>query len=639
MSGALFQVLVRGEEDTYISGEGFEAYRPFRQVFKRQTSFATELVDIDARFPTALTYGQSLTTPIPRKGDLLRGVVIKLQVKRAGGTTHRPALDLIDEVSLWAGKTLLERVTSGWMLIDHYLSPTQKEYDASVRLLDFDSSETQGSVKEFLVSVPFFTRKTPLPLIALQLQDLSIELKLRDAPLSLDPSVQPIVQVMCEFCFVDDDERRYFTKNPHRLLIETVQTQEDSFTMTRSNIKKIYETTVDTLAGYDQVTGSGSGETINLGDRIKIVDNPGWLGRTDIIYNQPAYSTRYDLEGRFSVPLVGSMGMGWATHTIGSSTKGYVMTFSVESNVLTVTFERDGEVVCVIGNESVTSSVYATVSGVSTSTDFSAQSASGEAWLVYDISHDLETDLLTLSVTVEGYVEGGYFADLAPVSTKTWNYTIKEGLTPLETEDVETTLNFYADAEYDMFFVPTLIQTQAVDYLPVSNNFNTISQRLFFRGPVRYFIWYYMRNRNVWEFGKFSTDVPGSTSVRNDIMESARVLINGKERLARQSNQFFTVYEANRLFGTGLPAGVHVYGYAVDRVHGLDPNGTMNHSRVGDVRLEHRLRSYNDIETNLIKLDESECLEAGKLFDRICVHAVSYNVINIENGRLLLLYM
>ena len=60
MSGALLQILLQGEEDKHLSSEGFDSLRPFRQVYRRQTLFSTELVDIDARFPSELTYGQTL---------------------------------------------------------------------------------------------------------------------------------------------------------------------------------------------------------------------------------------------------------------------------------------------------------------------------------------------------------------------------------------------------------------------------------------------------------------------------------------------------------------------------------------------------------------------------------------------------
>jgi len=637
-SGTLFQLVAIGDEDVYIHSEGSDASRPFRQVYKKQTSYATEFIDIDARFPTRITYGQTLSNiPIPRKGDLLRRIVLGLKVKRASGSTRFPALELIDEVNIYAGSMLLESIRG-----DYIFAKNQAETDAvrscTERLTEFQADETQGSVKQFYVEIPFFTNKTPIPLIALQLQNLSLEIKLGNAPISLDPIYQPDVDILCEYIYVDDDERRYFTNRSHELLIERVQTQVDNFDMKKSNVTRIYTDTVDTMGGYDSVTGSGANETINLGSSIQLVDNPNWTGKTEITYNQAASTVKYDLEGRFLIPLTGSVGLGWAKYELGGVYRGYDLVVSCSSDLLTFTLKRDDATIVTIGNASISSGAYTTVSGVATSTDISAQTSVGEAWLVFDLFHNLDDDALTMDFTVEGYVAGGYFASLSPVNSQTFTYTVNEGYTPVSVDGILSDVTYFANASFDVHVVITKLTTSTVSYSPASNNYLELNSQLFFRGPVRYLLWWFRKARG-WEFGKTSSDTVLSQSIRHDIMHSARTLVNGKERIPYRDAQFYSALEAKRVFGCGLPVGVHVFAFSDGAVDSIQPNGTLNFTRVSDVRLQQRIRAYSETQSNVILLDESESVPTSKDFDRVVTCAVGYNVVYIANGVLKLLYV
>ena len=638
-SGTLFQLIALGDEDLYIHSEGADASRPFRQVYKKQTSYATEFIDIDARFPTQITYGQTLSNiPIPRKGDLLRRIVLGLKVKRASGSTRFPALELIDEVNIYAGSMLLESIRGDYIFAKNQTVATDAARSCTERLTEFQADETQGSIKQFYVEIPFFTAKTPIPLIALQLQNLTLEIKLGNAPVSLDPTYQPDVDILCEYIYVDDDERRYFTNRSHELLIERVQTQVDNFDMKKSAVTRIYTDTVDSMGGYDSVTGSGANETINLGSSIQLVNNPNWTGKTEITYNQAASTAKYDLEGRFLIPLSGSVGLGWAKYELGGVYYGYDLIVSCDTDLLTFTLKRDNATIVTIGNASISSGAYTTVTGVATSTDISAQTSVGEAWLVFDLFHNLDNDTLTMDFTVEGYVAGGYFASLSPVNSQTFTYTVSEGYTPVDVDGILSDVTYFGDASFDVHVVITKLTTSIVSYTPASNNYLDLNSQLFFRGPVRYLLWWFREARG-WEFGKTSTDSVLSQSIRHDIMHSARALVNGKERVPYRDAQFFSALEAKRVFGCGLPVGVHVFGFSDGAVDSMQPNGTLNFTRISDFRLQQRIRAYSETQTNVILLDESESVPASSTFDRVVTCAVGYNVIYIANGVLKLLYV
>jgi len=643
MSGALLQLLAVGEEDKFIQSESFDASRPFRQLIKKTTAYATELIDIDARFPTSMTYGQTLTNiQIPRRGDLIRSVFLRMTVKRAAGTTKAPGLELLDEISMWSGKTKLETLTGEYILARDHALLSADEMHARDRLVDFNAAEGKGTEKTFFVKLPFFTSKTPIPLVAIQNQTLHFDISLRQALSSTDPTFQIQPDLLLEYIFLDDDERRWYTSNQHALLVERVQTQEESFDPRQTVINKVYTSVEETLGGYDRVEGSGVGQSIDLGDRLQLVDDPMWTGRTEVFYDCAESARVFELKGRFLIPSTpGSVGLQWATYTVGAATYGYSLEWSFQSETITATLKRDGTVVCSIGHESVTvNSGYATVTGGDTSTDYSTQAAAGEAWLVFDFLHHLEDDLLTMSVFVEGYVSGGYLASLSPVSTgPTITHGVQEGYSAVNTFYRPCTFSVFADAVDDVLFVASSIVVQLLALLPSSSNYNIQNVPLFFRGPVRYLLWHLRPLKSQWEFGKYTTDDVGSETTRHDILHSARITLNAKDRVSQMEQVYFSVVEPLRLFGKSLPSGLHAFGFAEGDVRGLMPNGTVNMSRVQETRLVLQMRSFNPTETNLLRLDQSECLAEGQTFSRVVVHAIGYNLLYIRDGYLMPAYM
>ena len=651
MSSALLQILAQGEEDAYITSESFDSLRPFRQVVKKATAFSTEIIDIDVRFPTTKTYGQTLSNiVIPRKGDLIRDIYVRLKVKRASGTTKTPGLEILDKISMWAGNVKLETITGEYIYARDAAHLTADELHARDRLVDFNQDEGQGTVKTMYIRVPFFTSKTPLPLIAVQNQNVHLELTLRDAMASLDPVYQPDVDVMVEYVYVDDDERRFFTNNEHALLIERLQSQEDPFNPRQSVINRVYSPVIETLGGYDRVEGSGADKEIAAsGTYLQLVNNQGdpkWFGRTEVFYDCAENARVFDIQGRFLIPTDtgpgGTVGLQWATFTEGGTTYGYSLEWSFpDYETITTTFKRNGEVVCTIANASVTSqSGYATVTASDTSTDFTTQAAAGEAWLVFQFQHHLENDLLSVSTTVEGYVAGGYVASLSPVSTgPTITHTIREGYSAIYTFYRTCTFSIFADATEDVIFAADSIRVDLVALLPSSSNYNMQNIPLYFRGPVRYLMWYLRPLKSQWTFGKYTTDVVGSETQRQDVMHSAKVTLNAKDRTALATQTFYNVVEPLRIFKKSLPAGLHVFGFCEGPAQGLMPNGTVNLSRIQETRLVLQLRSYNPTESILTRLDESECLEEGRLYTRLVCHAIGYNVLFVADGSLKQAYM
>ena len=74
-----------------------------------------------------------------------------MKVKRASGTTQYPAIELIDEVSLWCGKLLLERVRGEYIWVKNHTTETAEGMACVRRLTGFLPEETKGTVKQLYV--------------------------------------------------------------------------------------------------------------------------------------------------------------------------------------------------------------------------------------------------------------------------------------------------------------------------------------------------------------------------------------------------------------------------------------------------------------------------------------------------------
>ena len=643
MSGSLLQLLIRGQEDTHILSEGFDAYRPFRQVVRRAVSFATQWVDIDAALPSSKVFGETLKVTVPRKGDVLNGVMVAFKVKRAAGTSLLPGLQLIEEATLSSGRQILETIPAEYMLLKHYCQDDTDEQATTARLASFQNGETQGLIKTMYVKIPFFVEKTPLPLIAVQNMNLELEIKFGNAPLALDPTFQPRVSLLLQYAYVDDDERRFYARNEHALLIERLQVHDEPITMRKSIVSKIYTAQEDALGDYDSVVGAGELQSINLGDRVALVDNPAWVGKTEIFYNTESPAS-FSLQGRFLVSQTGDAGVRWATYTDGGTEYGYTLDISVSSNIMTVTLKRDGTTFSYFTNAEVFSDVRTSVTGDSSpSTDLTPQFAAGEAWLVFNITHNLETPAsgIQLVLTAEGYVQGGYLADIARVNYNAWTYTFVEGYAAVDTIDKLTTYSFYADSQYDCLLTDTTYDIQRVSIVPVSNNLNAIQTRLFFRGPIRYLLWCYTKaaTGGVEPFGVFNTSGDTSTLERHNILHSARLLLNGQDKTGTMPSVFYNTVETARVFKKPVPAGVHCISFALDPLT-LQPNGSCNFSQLQSIVLAQDLKSYSEtITSDILELDETETVASGQAFNRIKIFAVGWNILRIVNGGVSLGYV
>jgi hypothetical protein len=221
MGGGLMQLVAYGAQDVYLTGNPQITF--FKVVYRRHTNFSMEA--IEQTINGSSTLGASPTNgsvTISRNGDLVHKVYV---TSSAAGITNGSAL--VNSVDLEIGGQLIDRQTAEWMQIVTELN-TPESKAAAVKAMqgDFGSSGTTG-VGMVQVPLQFYFCRNPglaLPLIALQYHEVKLKFTW-GASESVVGVANVAVKVMCDYIYLDTDERRRFAQVSHEYLIEQVQVQ------------------------------------------------------------------------------------------------------------------------------------------------------------------------------------------------------------------------------------------------------------------------------------------------------------------------------------------------------------------------------------------------------------------------------
>jgi hypothetical protein len=630
--GSLLQIIAIGEEDVLVHTTHEQAVHPFRQAIRRTVPYARELVDTQMRLPTNIVYSQTLHGNIPRKGDILTKIVIMVKMKRSGLTSVYPGFQIIKEARIIAGKQTLDTVTGEYCLIHHHLHDDASKQDAIKQLTGFVSDDPVGGEKWMYVELPFFLQKTPFPLIALQYQQLELDIVFGSCPPSCDPTVQPDVKVMAEYVYLSDEERLYFTRKNHEIVFERVLTQQNRIDILPTKIRKDNATRV--ISGIpipDRVEGSGNTHDITTQEGLQLVKINSWPGLTKAVYDDAKlYTKEIDLQGTFSVPLIGDFGTEWCAPASG---EGYNVRFVSTSNrFLEIYVSRQGETLAHIKDDYVWTNTRTTVQGESTSMDMTQQFNDGEAWLEFRITHDVENNgPISIVCTVRGYTVGDKLNGLSEQSSFGFTYIIHENISSYN-PIVQTSTKFFGNSDYNIFLVDIQSTTSSFTVLPPSTNFSDISTQVYLRGPIRYIIWFLRTLDRDNTFGLYTTS-SSSTNVNTayDPMYEAKIMLNQKDRCDLMPSNFFSTWEPTRVTGKSLPAGLHFFSFG-DSIDTIHPSGTLNASRIPNFVIFQKMKRYNETASQISELDESEVFNDAKEYKEIVFYAVQYNLLRILEG-------
>jgi hypothetical protein len=252
MATGRIQVAAVGIQDYFISSNPDITY--FKEKYNKHTKFALEI--LDNPFEDTVSFGRTITCVIPRKGDLIRNMYLRLElpVIEEGsdwGYTNSIGNAIIEHADLVIGGQLIERLTGEYMEIYNQLYISESQQKALHIMVGTTNSRTglgpataaTGYPSTFLVPLPFYFNRVDslnIPLSALTKQEVEVRIKLRPitqcvvSPTSVLPYVAPLgleilnATLPVEYVFLDNSEINYFMNNRLDYLITQVQLAQNN---------------------------------------------------------------------------------------------------------------------------------------------------------------------------------------------------------------------------------------------------------------------------------------------------------------------------------------------------------------------------------------------------------------------------
>ena len=245
---------VKSEQDNYLIGN--PQFTFFKAVYKKHTNFAIDYQFLDFTGETENAFGKKLYIDIPKNGDLLHRMYLTFDINfptLADQKNAAPLIyNLIDYIDLYIGGQLVDRHYSSWLAIWDEL--IEKENVGLANMTGIrNQMTTSGGTNTYTVPLRFWFNNNiglALPLIALQYNDVKLEVRIKDksyidayargdddtgtpfpwpgaSPAPSNLSIKRI-RLINELIHLDKDERRLFSTNNHEYLITQVQTNLNS---------------------------------------------------------------------------------------------------------------------------------------------------------------------------------------------------------------------------------------------------------------------------------------------------------------------------------------------------------------------------------------------------------------------------
>ena len=244
----------------------------FHNLYKKQTMFTKQTIDnrLDGELPG---FDDTVTFQIPRKGDLINTIFIRMVLRKSPTTFIVPiqafGYEVFEYMELLIGDKIVDHMTGLEMRLLMKTSSTKNNVNAlavmcgdfvhdeeeqriefgRVRLTDRDQYDTE--YRYYYVPIPFYFFRNPslaVPLCALTKQEVSIRFKLKPYRLCISQVIDPAygvypvdavgittgnytdplfsiteLSVPVEYLYVSDEECRYFKETPLNYTITQTQ--------------------------------------------------------------------------------------------------------------------------------------------------------------------------------------------------------------------------------------------------------------------------------------------------------------------------------------------------------------------------------------------------------------------------------
>ena len=234
---------IKSEQDKYLTGN--PSFTFFKSVYKKHTNFAIDYQFVNLIGDSSNSLGKKVYVEIPKNGDLIHRMYIAIDISTSSLQLNKItplAYSLIEYIDLFVGGQRIDRHYGTWLHIWHELNETSDKQVALSEMISNHPINHNSTKNRVYIPLRFWFNNNigcALPLIALQYNDIKLEIKLsdkNDANKYCENTTDNIIntqdtnlninqiQLLCEFIHLDSEERRLFASNSHEYLITQLQT-------------------------------------------------------------------------------------------------------------------------------------------------------------------------------------------------------------------------------------------------------------------------------------------------------------------------------------------------------------------------------------------------------------------------------
>ena len=270
MGGGLMQLVVKGSQDTYLTGNPQITF--FKMIYKRYTNFSME--SIQQHFNGTIDFGRKLNCIISKNGDLIHKIYLVVELPKIDCENDNNnkfrwlnwlGHNLIKNVHIEIGGQIIDEHYGEWLHIWNELSQTEGKksgYATMVGNVPKLTQVVQGktttdnndstTIPSHILYVPlqFWFCKNPglaLPLIALQYNEVKIVLEIKEynaccwtiGKYKNNPPSLINASLYVDYIYLDTEERRSFAQTTHQYLIEQLQYNGQEILSTQTNKIKL----------------------------------------------------------------------------------------------------------------------------------------------------------------------------------------------------------------------------------------------------------------------------------------------------------------------------------------------------------------------------------------------------------------
>lgn len=236
MASGRLNLVVRGLQDELVTGSPSMSF--FNKKFVKESSYEIFIRDCATETNNKLNYGETLRFKVPRVGDLISKIFLRLILPATFVYTNLRRIhtdkfvlySLLETVDLYIGGQLIERLTGEYIHNYIKLYFSRNEFNSVVSTSEIDvEAGSQGYIRydQFcLLPIPFYFYNNPgkeIPLLALSKHDVEVVIKFTPKPAIAGLPDLTAFSMPVEFINIDEETKKQFTNKGIMYKIEQVQ--------------------------------------------------------------------------------------------------------------------------------------------------------------------------------------------------------------------------------------------------------------------------------------------------------------------------------------------------------------------------------------------------------------------------------